>query len=56
MRNKVASVAVGGCAVTDAPLAFAALFAQDCVLLGSRVAMLLGDALLGRYAREMLRC
>ena len=29
VRNKVASVAVGRCAVTELPLAFAALFAQD---------------------------
>ena len=46
MRNKVAPVAVGRCAVTELPLAFAALFAQDAALLGCHV-----DALLGRTGR-----
>ena len=29
VHNKVASVAVGRCVVTELPLAFAAIFAQD---------------------------
>ena len=38
MRNKVASVAVGVCAVTLLPLAFAALCAQDAALPGCNAA------------------
>ena len=34
LRNKVASVAVGRCAVTEMRCSFAALFAQDCALPG----------------------
>ena len=39
VHNKVASVAVGSCAVTELPLAFAALCAQDYVLPGRNAAM-----------------
>ena len=41
VRNKVASVAVGVCAVTEMPLAFAELFAQVYVIPGRRAATLL---------------
>ena len=53
MRNKVASVAVGRCAVTEVRCLFAALFAQVYVLLGRNAARLIGGqdaALPGRRA------
>ena len=40
LRNKVASVAVGRCVVTELRCSFAALFAQDCVLPGRNAASL----------------
>ena len=51
VRNKVASVAVGVCEVTEMPLAFAALFAQDAAQ-GMRC---YGDALLVFNAAQWLR-
>ena len=56
MRNKVASVAVGRCAVTDMPLAFAALCAQVYVRPGSHAATAAQSATLPCLRAYVLPC